>query len=367
MQIKVELKSLQHAVDTVMRLAPPASGNLNFQSSKKTLTVTSVSETGMCSALVACEVSKDGEFAIPAQALRDAVKGRNNLELTYVSDTLVVKSGNYKTSLVAVDVVPVDEIEKAEAQTWKVTPDVADWIASSIRKVALKPITLVSPWMPVGIKIGKSAFICCYDLTHMNWVSSKEVSGDFECMLPIETMSAIMDVFSKSSFKMERGDGHIRVKNKMVDAYMSVPDMKELPTVDDVMARIREAAKVSGTTFQVAKTDVLTFMENAKAIVGKERAELLVEGSDGGVVLEVKTGLGQSRTKLKGKGKGRFAVDYEFLQELILKGHEDLQLNVVDQAYLSVKLAASMAILALNEERSTETRSKKKKSQDDEE
>lgn len=311
-------------------------------------------------------MSKDGEFAVPAQALRDAVKGRQKLEISFASDSLTIKSGAYKTTLVAVDVVPVDELEKTEAQTWKVTPEIADWISGSLKKVALKPMTLISPWMPVGIKVGKTAFICCYDDTHMNWTTSKEVTGDFECLLPIDTMSALIDVFQKSAFRIERGDNHIRVRNKMVDAYMSVPDMRELPSVTDVMNRIREASKVTGKTFQISKTEVLSFMENARSIIGKERAELIVEGDGASVLLSMQTGQGQSKTKMKGKGKGKFAVDFEFLQELLLKAKEEVELNVVDGAYLSVKLAASMAILALNETREAPKRGKKVTEEDEE-
>lgn len=362
MQIKVELKSLQQALSTVMRLAPPVSGNLNFVAKDGELKVTSASEVGHCTARIECKVSKDGEFAVPAQALQDSVKGRSELDLTFASDTLVVKSGNYKTSLVAVDVIPLDELEKMDAQVLKVSPDIADWISSSIKQVSLKPVTVISPWMPVGIKVGKTAFICCYDVTHMNWVTSKEVQGDFECLLPVETMSAIMEVFSKSSFRIERGDTHIRVRNKMVDAYMSVPDMRELPTVPQVIERIKEASKVDGKTFMLAKTDVLSFMDNAKSIIGKERAEILVDGDGSKIRMEVKTGLGSSKIDLKGKGKGSFAVDYEFLQELVMKSKEQLELNLVDDSYISMKLATSSAILGLNERKVQ--KEKKKKSEE---
>lgn len=350
MNITAELTTLQQALDVVMRIAPPTSGNLSFEINKNgSLTVTSVAELSRCTAVIACDLSGKGEFAVPAQALRDAIKGRAKLELKYANSTLTVKSGNYKTDLVTVDVVPQDETEKGETKNWKITPDMSDWIKTSLRLVALKPTSILSSWMPVGIQVGpKGAFVCCYDMQHMNWVTSKEVKGDFECVLPVDTMGAIVEVFSKSAFTMQQGETYIRVFNKMCDAYLSVPDMREIPTVAQVRSKAKEAGAAEGQTFTFKKSDLLTFMDNAKSIISKERAELQVEAEDG-IKLQVRTGLGTSKTKIKGKGKGKFNVDYEYLQELVSKAPDEVTMTVVEKAFIAVKLTASSALVALNQ------------------
>jgi len=349
MKINAELSALQYAVDTAMRLAPPVSGNLSFTVKNKNLIVTSVAELGRCSAVVACDLSGEDEFAVPAQALKDAIKGRAAVELVYSNSTLTVKSGKYKTELVTVDVVPPDEVDKEETKDWKISAEVGDWIRTSLRLVALKPTVILSTWMPVGVHLSsKGAFICCYDLQHMNWVNEKEVKGDFECMLPLETMTNIMDVFSKTAFTMQQGSSYIRVKNKLVDAYLSVPDMKEIPTVSQVRDRVKEAGNANGKAWKFGKSDMLTFMDNAKAIIGKERAELAVEGDDG-LKLVVRTGLGTSKTSIKGKGKGSFKVDYEYFQELVAKAPDEVEMSVVDKAFISIGLSSSAALVALNQ------------------
>lgn len=349
MKITAELSSLQYAVDTAMRLAPPVSGNLTFTSKNGVLTVHSAAELSRCSVVVACEVSASGEFAVPAQALKDAIKGRTQLELVYANSTLSVKSGKYKTELVTVDVIPFDDIEKSSTKDWKISAEIADWIRNTIKVVALKPTLILSSWMPLGVHLNsKGAFVCCYDIQHMNWVNSKEVTGDFQCVLPLDTMSAIMDVFSKASFTMQQASSYIRVKNKLVDAYMSVPDMAEIIPVEQVREKVKEAAAAKGKVFTMSRDDVLAFMDNAKAIIGKERAELAVE-ADAGIRMVVRTGLGTSKTALKGAGKGDFKVDYEYFQELIAKAPAEVSVTVVDKAYLAVKLSNSSALVALNQ------------------
>jgi hypothetical protein len=350
MNISVELSVLQSALDTVMRIAPPASGNLSFEINKNgSLTVTSVAELSRCTAVIACDLSGKGEFAVPAQSLRDAIKGRAKLDLKYANSTLTVKSGSYKTDLVTVDVVPQDEMEKGDAKSWKITPDMSDWIKSALRLVALKPTSILSTWMPVGIQVtSRGAFVCCYDLQHMNWVTTKEITGDFECLLPIDTMTSITEVFSKAAYTMQQSDSHVRVFNKMVNAYLSVPDMKEIPTVSQARGKAKEALEAKGSSFTLKKSDLLTFMDNARSIISKERAELVVEADDG-IKLSVRTGLGTSKTKVKGKGKGSFNVDYEYLQEMVAKAPEEVQMTVVEKAFIAMKLTASAALVALNQ------------------
>lgn len=349
MKINVELAALQYAVDTAMRLAPPVSGNLSFTVKNKNLVVTSVAELGRCTVVVVCKLSGEDEFAVPAQALKDAIKGRSELELVYANSTLTVKSGKYKTELVTVDVVPPDEVDKEETKDWKITAETGEWIRSSLRLVQLKPTVIFSTWIPVAVHLSsKGAFICCYDQQHMNWVSSKEVKGDFDCVLPFDTMNSIIDVFTKSTFTMQHAASYVRVRNKIVDAYLSVPDMKEIPTIAQVRERAKDASSAEGKAWKFGKSDLLVFMDNARAIIGKERAELSFDGGEG-LKLEVRTGLGTSKTMIKGKGKGDFKVDYEYFQELVVKAPEEVMMTVVDKSFISLQLQNSSALLALNQ------------------
>ncbi len=349
MKITVELSAIQGALDTIARIAPPASGNVTFSSAKKALHLISSAELGRAKVIVPCEVQGDGEFAVPAQALRDAVKGRKELELVFANEVLTVKSGQYRTQLNTVEVIPLDEIDKEEITSWKLTAEQSLWLKSALKTVNLKPTSMLSSWMPSGIMLNaKGAFVACYDEQHLNWLTSKEITGEFECVLPSDTLMNIMEVCGKTSFTLEHAKTYIRVRSKLIDAYINVPAMDELPTVSSVREKIREAGKVTGNTFVLAKADVLAFMDNARAVMTSERAELQVS-TEKGIKLEIKTGQGSAKAVVKGKGKGAFKVDCEYMQELIAKAPDDVEMNVVQNAFISMKLKDGAALVAQNQ------------------
>ena len=350
MKITLELEAIQSAFETISKTAAPSSGNITFTSAKGKVTLTSVADLSRCQVVVPCEVDKEGEFAVPMQSVRDAVKGRSKLTLTYANAVLTVSSGAYKASLNTVDVIPLDELAEEKTTDWKLTADQAAWLRKALRDVALKPTTILSSWMPAGIRLtSKGAFVVCYDTQHMSWVTSKEVTGDFECVLPIDVVQAVVEVFHKSNFVISQGKAHIQVRNKTVKIALNVPSTEDLPTLEQVQEKIKEATKVKADTFVFAKSDMLTFLDNAKAVLGKERAELSVEHTGKGIELVTKTVQGQVKNTVKGTGKGAFKIDLDYIQELVTKAGDEITLNVVASSFLSLKLASSTAIVALNQ------------------
>jgi hypothetical protein len=299
---------------------------------------------------VPCTVDKDGEFAVPIQAVRDAVKGRATLNMTYANTMLNITSGAYKASLATVDVIPLDEMPPEESKEWKISAEQADWLKKALRDVALKPTTLLSSWMPAGIKLtSKGAFVVCFDTQHMSWVTSTEVTGDFECVLPIDTVQAVVEVFQKSNFRILQGRSYITVRNKLTTVIMNTPATDELPSLKDIQGKIKEASQVKASTFSFAKSDLQAFIDNSRAVISKERAELSVEAGQKGINLGIKTVQGEVKTVIEGKGKSAFRIDLEYLQELTSKAGESLSLNVVENAFLSSKLGNSSIMIALNQ------------------
>lgn len=350
LQISVELDDIQSAINTVTRIAPPEQGNINFEVNKEGhLELTTVSQVSRCTAMVASSVSGKGDFAVAVEALKAAIKGRQKIELTYDNSTLKVKSGQYKVDLVTTDAIPPDDMRQSETKDWKLDPETSEWLRASIKTVMLRPTEILSSWMPVGVKITENgAFVCCYDIQHMNWVQSKKVKGDFETVLPIDTLATVLDVFGKSKFQMKQGNNFITVRNKMVNAQLSIPVMDDIPTLDQVKDKAKAVKEMKGSAFVFDKADFLVFLDNARAVVSKERPELQVK-FDEGIKLLVKTGLGTAKTKIKGKGKGQFKVDYTYLQELVSKSEDKVELTVVDGAFIAVNLKQSTALVALNQ------------------
>lgn len=349
MKIQLDLESLTTSLDIITRLAPPTSGNITFQSNGKKVKVLSVADLSRCTTLLACKVDKQGEFAIPLQALRDAVKGRKELELVYKNATLQVLSGKYHAELNTVDVIPPDEEETEDGEELKLDTQQSAWLKTALRNVNLKPTTLLSAWMPVGIKLTpKSAFVACYDSNHFSWVTSKEISGEFECVMPIETMMSVIDLFHKTSFTVKKTKSRIEIKNAIARVSLSIPSTDEILPLDDVQAKAKEASKIDGETFLFSKDQFMVFMDNARAVIGKERAEVEVTGGKA-ISAAIKTGQGKIATTIKGQGKGTFKVDYEYLLEGLSKAGSEIELNVVADSFISMKLASSSIIIAVNQ------------------
>lgn len=350
MKISIELDALSAAFDTIAKTAAPSSGNITFSSAKGKLTVSSQADLSRCMIIVPCTVDKDGEFAVPMQAVKDAVKGRSKVSMTYANTVLSIVSGAYKANLATVDVIPMDELHEEEAKDWKLTAEQAGWLRKALRDVALKPTTLLSPWMPAGVKLTQNgAFVACFDNQHMAWVNSKEVTGEFECLLPMDTLQSVIEVFHLSSFIISQGKSLIKVRNKLTTVVLNVPSTDDLPTVKQVQEKIKEAQQEKSNVFTFAKADLQGFLDNSRAVLSKERAELSVEATDKGIGLSIKTVQGEVKATLKGSGKKSFKIDLEYLQELTAKAPEELQLKVVGNAFLSSKLTASTIIVALNQ------------------
>ncbi len=352
MKIKLELDALQGCLDVISRLAPPTSGNITFMSKGGKVTLASSADLSRCLIIMPCEVDKEGEFAIPLQALRDASKGRKELELLYKNAVLNVMSGKYKAELTTVDIIPLDEYEAEEGNDWKLDTKQSSWLKKALRDVALKPTTLLMSWIPVGVKLTpKGAFVACYDLQHMSWTSSKEVTGDFNCVLPLETLTNVIDLFHKSTFKIRHTRSRIEISTKLAKVYLNTPTMDDLPSLDDVQSKIKEASKIDGATFTFSKDNLMVFMDNARSVIGKERAELLVASPKGskGLDLTIRTGQGQVSASVKGSGKGSFKVDYEYFLEGLGKAGEEVSMNVVQDAFVGMTLATSSLIIALNQ------------------
>lgn len=352
MQIRLELEAIQHALDVIARTAPPPSGNITFTCEKGRLTIVSIADLSRCTVVVPSEVEGDGEFAVSLQAVKDAIKGRSKITIVYANAAMTIQSGQYKADLSTMDVIPFDKDQDSgeEATEWKLSAEQAEWLRKSLKDVALKPTTILSSWMPSGIRLtDKGAFVVCYDTQHMSWITTKKITGKLDCVLPIDVMQSIAEVFHKSNFVISQSKTFIKVRNKTVSVVLNIPSTEDIPTLAQVQSKIKEASTLETTTLECAKSDITSFMDNARAVVSKERAELEVKASKGKIELFIKTVQGQMRNQFKGKGELAFKVDFEYFQELISKAPDQVVMNVVQDAFMSLKLNNSSAMVALNQ------------------
>jgi hypothetical protein len=161
----------------------------------------------------------------------------------------------------------------------------------------------------------------------------------------------IMEVFGKAPFVIKQMRNRIEVKTKTTSVILNLPSTDEIPSLDDVQGKIKEASKIEGQTFEFKKASITAFLDNAKAVIGKDRAELVVSSKKGekGISAAIRTDQGQVESMIPGKGQGTFKIDYSYFIEGLSKCDEHVVLNVVDDAFLSMKLKTNSVIIALNQ------------------
>lgn len=353
-KIQAESAALATALNVASKVAVAQDGSVTLAGEGGKLMLHSVGDLSRCSLVIPATITgKDFEFAIPLDALRDSISGRADLDMAWDGTNLTIKAGSYKADLLTLDPISRDEVDKIEAQEWKVTPEQGVWLKGALNAVALKPTALLSTFIPASIKLtDKGAFVSCYDNQHMAFLNSKEASGDLELTLPLDTLTTTLDVLNGQAFRMRVSSSRLELKSKLASIILSLPAMDDSISISDVITKAKEVAAAKGTVVKVNKAELLAFMTNAKAVIGKERAEVMVTAKDNKTKLSIQTVRGTSAAILKSEvGKALdFKIDYEYLLELATKVKEEqLELSVVGSAFVSSKSGSTHLLVALNQ------------------
>jgi DNA polymerase III sliding clamp (beta) subunit (PCNA family) len=356
MKATIESDLIQEALRVVLRLAPPITGNVTLESDGAKLVLKSASDLARCSVVIPGDVKGEAFFAIPPESLRDATKGRKELLLDFSKSMLNVKSGKYSTNLATVDAIKADEDgeSKAKAQTWKLSAEQASWLKSAVSTISLRP-GASEKVLPISVKLtSKAAFVACYDTNHMSFINSKEVQGDLDVTLPLDTFSAVLDVFNKVQCTMQVSETTLKVKNKLVEVSLALPsrENEEVIEMDAVIQQAKEALATKGKDIEVAKSDVTAFLDNARSVASKERSELTATTEPGKLNLTVTTTNGSSKVSIKANTKAstKFKIDFEFFDEAVRKGADNLVFKLVTDSFLMVSGKESHSVIALNQD-----------------
>lgn len=354
MKATVDSDILKNGIQATQRLSPTISGNISVKSEGGKFYILSNSETSNCCVQVPGKVSGDCLFAVPVKSLQSAIEGHSDIELSYSNTIFYIKSKKYSVELNTVDALQIDETVEKETVDWKLSAEQMEWLRSALSIVYLKPTANLTPYMPASIRLTpKQAVIACYDEQHMAFLSNKEVNGELDLTLPIDTLTAIAETFGKLPCKISVGKSQVRVKNKFLSANIALPgdEVGSGLTADEVFARAKEAMQVSGKELRLSKTAISQFMRNATAVSTKERSELVVAVDDK-LKMEVTTSSGKASITLKSesKKKVKFKVDYEFFNEALAKCADEMELKVVGDAFIAFKAAKCNVLVALNQE-----------------
>ena len=356
MKAVISGSDLQAAIAVVARTAPPLEGAVSLICKANKLYINSVSELSRAEILIPGKVSADNcEFAILLDALRDATKGRDELQMSWDGNILSIKAkGGFNIDLLTVDALARDSLDKAEFTETKISGEQAVWLKNAVNATAIKPTALfANNIIPVTIKLtAKGAFVACYDQEHMAFYNSNEISGDVMLTMPLEKMQTILDVFSSSSFTLRLGSSRVELKNSTTFVAMNLPSLDKGISGEDVITKAREIAKVSGNAVAMEQGAVLQFLENARAVMAKERVEVMCSVESGAVLFNIKTVRGNVKAKVKATAKKTFAfnVDLEFFEELVRKTKgAELNLNVVGKDFCYSTYEQGTILVALNQ------------------
>lgn len=356
MQFQLEQDAIAEALRVITRLAPPVSGNITIQSDGKKLFMQSTSETSRCIVNLPAEVSgKAGTFAIALATFRDATKGRKVINGEYSKTLCKISSGAYKCELATVDAMDLEhDQEEKIGKPIKLTPEQAAWLKSAVATVSLKPTALLATFMPVSIKLtAKGAFVACYDTNHMAFINSSEITGDMEMKLPQDILSAVLDAFHKSAFKLETSKTSLYVSNQLVKVVLALPQEDENDLqLEEIIEGAKSTKAAKGSEIEVSKAAITAFLDNARAVATKERSEVKFSTDAGKIKMEVVTANGTTRGAMKASAtkKMDMMIDFEFLDEAVRKAGESVVIKLVKDEFMAFKLKAGTIIVSLNQE-----------------
>ena len=354
MKLKLTSALLHSAIKTASTLAPPRDENVSLESDGSKLFLHSASDVARCTINIPCEVSGKNIFGISLATLRDATKGRDALHLVFEQSVLKVKAKGYDADLPTTDALQLDALDPLKDKViLKLTADQASWLKQAVQAVSLKPTVVLTSYMPVSIKLtDKGAFVACYDDSHMAFINSKEITGDIDVTLPLDTFNSVLSVFSTAAFKLEVSFASLIVSNKLSSVNLNLPEVpKGTPTAAEVLMKAKEALKMDGSTLTFAKADMLAFLDNARAVSTKERTEVAVKSQDKTLLVSVTTSNGSCKTQIPVTGKTKaFKIDFEHFDEAIRKCSDTVEMKVVADAFVSVKASKTYLIVGLNQD-----------------
>lgn len=346
---------LQEAIRVVSKLAAPISGSVTLQIANQKAYMHSVAELSRISILLPGTVEGEATFAIDLNTLKDATKGRAEITTKYDKTLFKIKSGNYTAELATSDALNVEEDEdKKVGPVIKLSTEQGAWLKSAIATVALKPITILSSFMPVTVKLdSKGAFVSCYDNEHMAFLKSNEIQGEMDVTLPVDTLQSILDAFSKAPFKMQLGIANLHVSNALIKVSVALPQAEDNSTVsaEDVINKAKSAVKEDGLNIEVSKKDIVDFLDNAKSIATKERGEITIQTEKGKIKLDVMTSNGSTKTVIKANVTEvvKVKIDFEFFQEAISKCAELVVMRIVGDSFIMLKTSTAYVLVSLNQ------------------
>jgi hypothetical protein len=350
---------LNEAFRVALLLAPPSGGTLTFAAENGALTIHSSSDYNRCSILLPAVLEGSALFALPVEALKDAVKSTKTvtLEIPEGTSALQVKSAGtakYRARLAVLDALLPDAVE-FEGNEKAFTKEQLHWLKDALAAVSLKPQTLLSPYTPAIIRLNKDGgFVACAHFGHMSFTSSDSVTGNLDVTLPYDTIRSVLDAFEGDDCTVSFSSSALRVQNAILDVVLALPDLRDAASIDQALEIADMAKESAGEAVVLEYKEVKDFMARCKAIREKSKLEITFDATKEATTIAAVTTLGDAQMELAGSVKKpvKFAIDAETFEELLAKSDKkEIHLGADEDAgFVVMNNGPTYMVISMNTE-----------------
>lgn len=359
-EIVVESSVLSEAIKSILKLATPYTGSVNFSVTKDKIVIESRAELSIIIIelpFVSCTLSHDKiTFSLVLDQLRIATTSRKgNIKLVYDNSKFIIAASRYRSELMTTDYVEYPApVSLKDANILKITAEQSKWLFDIINSVALKP-TAISPIMPVNVHISKaSTIVACYARDHIVFIKDDALTGNLDFAIPVEAFAAIFSVYKDSEFTLTSTESFLKAENDHIITYTSLPATDAYMSNDILLPRIDAFLQCNDTEVKIPYKELATFFSNSRAVATAERAEITLKATSAKTLLECNSVNGSIKASFEGcTGQDcNIKLDAEYLQEAISKSNKDGEVVIKcnqEQGFVLIPLKNNAySVIALN-------------------
>jgi len=323
---------------------------------KRGITIVATNKGNVGTFRVPCDPFLTESVEIGRDALINAVKNRKDVMIEQTAGALVITSKAYTAELAVAEAASVPMMQKAEgeeAKTVVLEEAVWQWIAESITRLQLeRTATTVDVSLYVRVN-QKGAFAVAYDMNHMAFVFDKALKGDVEFMLPMDVAQLLVKELPVvgTEIVLTRGAATFQTKTLGVQIALASEAGDNALNPADVYAKCLEVPKAEGTSAQIDRASLESFVENGQALTEAKSSIVSFRLANKGSTAEMKSASGRVKAALKVTcdTEVKFALSFSYVQQLLEKGKgkEAIEITVIPESFALLKNAGCYYVAAL--------------------
>lgn len=273
---------------------------------------------------------------IDLKAFTTALKGRENVKLSFTGNDMVVKSGKFVAKVTAQaedkfpEIAPTEETVVADIT---IEGDAKLLLMRALQATKIEKTFAGLQDTLVYVKASSSkVLIATFEGFQVSYITCKNKVNFPECdfVLPSAVLAKVEQVQdAKISIKATESFALIKSRSIVCQLPLSIETVNAIPK-DSVLGIIKDSEKTSSSSFQLDKAKLLAFLESAKgvAILG---SEVTISGVKGGINLELTSAKGSVKEKMQADKvpKTPIRIDARFLQAMANKCAETIEVLVV--------------------------------------